>query len=70
MSSRHVQYRSFTLLVCLSILFASTAYAQKLVLTNDDGWATAQIRKQYQSLKAANYDVRTKLIALNFQHCI
>ncbi|EMD35165.1 hypothetical protein CERSUDRAFT_75455 [Gelatoporia subvermispora B] len=29
----------------------------KIVLTNDDGWAVAQIRAQYDALKAAGFDV-------------
>ena len=40
------------------MLAATLVAAQKLVLTNDDGWATAQIRKQYESLKTAEFDVR------------
>lgn len=31
---------------------------QKLVLTNDDGWAVAQIRAEYEALVWAGYDVR------------
>jgi len=48
---------SFSSIVGLSVLFATVAGAQKIVLTNDDGWAVAQIRDQYAGLKAANYDV-------------
>ncbi|TCD60817.1 hypothetical protein EIP91_009486 [Steccherinum ochraceum] len=39
------------------MLSASVSYSQKILLTNDDGWATAQIRDQYASLTAAQYDV-------------
>lgn len=35
----------------------TTAYAQKIVLTNDDGWAVAQIRAEYTALVAAGFDV-------------
>ena len=34
----------------------------KIVLTNDDGWAVAQIRAQNDALKAAGYDVRTGFV--------
>jgi 5'/3'-nucleotidase SurE len=33
----------------------STTKATNIVLTNDDGWATAQIRAQYEALKAAGF---------------
>ncbi len=32
--------------------------AHKILLTNDDGWAVAQIRAEYNALNAAGYDVR------------
>lgn len=32
--------------------------AQKIVLTNDDGWAVAQLRDEYNMLTAAGYQVR------------
>ena len=35
-----------------------TASAHKIILTNDDGWAVANIRAQYQQLNAAYHDVR------------
>ncbi|PSS30862.1 hypothetical protein PHLCEN_2v2589 [Hermanssonia centrifuga] len=31
--------------------------AHKILLTNDDGWAVAQIRAEYNALNAAGYDV-------------
>jgi hypothetical protein len=34
------------------------ATAQKIVLTNDDGWAVAQLREEYNELIAAGYEVR------------
>lgn len=51
----------FTNLTTISLLLIA-AYVQlssavKVVLTNDDGWATAQIRAQYEALTAAGYDV-------------
>ncbi|PFH50363.1 hypothetical protein AMATHDRAFT_4015 [Amanita thiersii Skay4041] len=37
----------------------------KIVLTNDDGWAVAQIRAEYDALKRAGYDVILSAPALN-----
>lgn len=33
----------------------------KVVLTNDDGWAVAQIRSDYDALRAAGFNVRPLL---------
>ncbi|KAF7974391.1 hypothetical protein HWV62_12226 [Athelia sp. TMB] len=42
----------------LSLLaLVTTVTATKIVLTNDDGWAVAQIRAQYTALKAVGYEV-------------
>ncbi|KAF5361400.1 hypothetical protein D9758_006251 [Tetrapyrgos nigripes] len=43
----------------LVVLASSTLFARSanIVLTNDDGWATAMIRAQYNSLKAAGHNV-------------
>ena len=46
-----------TLSVVLSLL-AKTVISQKIVLTNDDGWASANIRQQYTALQEAGYNVR------------
>ncbi|KAI0085587.1 sure-like protein [Irpex rosettiformis] len=43
--------------IALSALNATTHYPTKLVLTNDDGWAVAQIRAQNDALKTAGFDV-------------
>ncbi|KAK7029867.1 survival protein sure-like phosphatase/nucleotidase [Favolaschia claudopus] len=43
----------FAALVCL----VSAQSGKKIVLTNDDGWAVAQIRAQNDALKAAGYNV-------------
>lgn len=40
---------------------ALSAFCQKVVLTNDDGWATAQIRAQNNALKAAGFNVSSLL---------
>ncbi|PCH42997.1 sure-like protein [Wolfiporia cocos MD-104 SS10] len=41
----------------LVAVFCAYVYAENLVLTNDDGWADAQIRAQYFELTQAGYDV-------------
>ncbi|KAG6806796.1 hypothetical protein H0H92_010026, partial [Tricholoma furcatifolium] len=37
----------------------------KLVVTNDDGWAVAQIRSEFAALNAAGYDVVLSAPATN-----
>ena len=50
--------RRFIVLGYLLVAWASGTRAQtKVVLTNDDGWATANIRQQYTSLTEAGYNV-------------
>ena len=39
-------------------LLVKTVYAQNLILTNDDGWAVAQIRAQRDALVDAGFNVR------------
>ena len=34
-----------------------TPFRRKIVLTNDDGWAVANIRAQNDALRAAGFDV-------------
>ena len=48
-----------TLLILTSI---AVAYCQSIVLTNDDGWATAQIRAQDNALTAAGFNVSRKAV--------
>ncbi|KAF8875088.1 survival protein sure-like phosphatase/nucleotidase [Gymnopilus junonius] len=48
----------------LSILFA-LCNATKIVLTNDDGWAVAQIRAEYDALKAVGHEVILSAPAVN-----
>ena len=45
--------------VALSALLATTQLQSKarLLLTNDDGWAVAQIRAQHDALRIAGYPV-------------
>ncbi|TCD60669.1 hypothetical protein EIP91_009716 [Steccherinum ochraceum] len=46
----------FTSLIFLSVL-VSGVFSQNILLTNDDGWAVAQIRAQNDALKAAGFNV-------------
>lgn len=52
-------------LLSLAASFCSVAHAQigNLVISNDDGWATAQIRAQFEALIDAEYNVCTKLFS-------
>ncbi|KAH9856343.1 sure-like protein [Lenzites betulinus] len=54
--------RRFVLL--LSLLLSYTA-ATNIVITNDDGWATAQIRQQFDTLTSAGHNVVLSSPALN-----
>ncbi|KAI0789179.1 sure-like protein [Abortiporus biennis] len=51
--------KSVLTLLFLGVISAISAptSAPKVVLTNDDGWATAQIRAQYNALTAAGFNV-------------
>lgn len=42
--------------------FASGILSQRIVLTNDDGWAVAQIHAQNDALKAAGFDVSSLVL--------
>ncbi|PPQ94671.1 hypothetical protein CVT25_009432 [Psilocybe cyanescens] len=48
--------RYLSSLLVFSLIAACTAQ-KKVVLTNDDGWATAQIRAEYTALQAAGFNV-------------
>lgn len=51
--------RGFTLLrAAVTVSCVSVALGRNLLLTNDDGWAVAQIRAQYKELTDAGFDVR------------
>ena len=41
----------------LLLYAASAALSQNVILTNDDGWAVAQIRAQFDALNAAGFNV-------------
>jgi len=52
----------FAILAFIAACYASPflpfpSEPRKIVLTNDDGWAVAQIRAQYDALKTAGFDV-------------
>ncbi|KAI1782922.1 sure-like protein [Ganoderma leucocontextum] len=53
-----------SLAISLSLLSAYAA-ATKIVIANDDGWATAQIRQQFDTLTSAGHDVILSAPALN-----
>ena len=42
-------------------LFIKSVSAQNIFLTNDDGWAVAQIRAQRDALVDAGFNVRLRL---------
>lgn len=50
------------LLLASLLLSSSSVLAQKIVLANDDGWAIAQIRAQWEALHAANFDVSSTFL--------
>ncbi|KAI0370897.1 sure-like protein [Pilatotrama ljubarskyi] len=54
--NEQMQYHVSCLAV-LAIFAVVIAHAQKLILTNDDGWAVAQIRAQRDSLVDAGFNV-------------
>ncbi|KAJ8472946.1 hypothetical protein ONZ51_g8184 [Trametes cubensis] len=54
----HCNWKQITQAVFAALLAASSEIvAQKVLLTNDDGWAVAQIRAQYDSLVQEGYNV-------------
>ena len=44
------------------VFFTVEAQGARIVISNDGGWAVAQIRAQYDSLRNFDYDVRSQLI--------
>ena len=46
-----------TLLVALALCGSSVHAQNKILISNDDGWASANIRAQYAALRAAGYNV-------------
>ena len=59
-----MQLKTFLSTVISVVLLCGGTFAQKLVLTNDDGWAVAQIRAQRDALVDAGFDVRVFYLAL------
>jgi len=47
---------TFARILALTTLVVG-ATAQNIVLTNDDGWAVAQLRDEYNMLRTAGYQV-------------
>ena len=69
--SRHtsaVMFRPQVLVALVSLVasFCSVSHAQigNLVISNDDGWATAQIRAQFEALTDADYSVCTEFFSV------
>ncbi|KAF5329552.1 hypothetical protein D9619_009022 [Psilocybe cf. subviscida] len=53
-----------SVLLALSLV-SGTSAATRIVLTNDDGWAVAQLRAEYTALTAAGYSVLISAPAVN-----
>lgn len=54
---RRLTENMFRCILTLSLLLVTTASCKNIILTNDDGWAVAQIRAQNDALKAAGFNV-------------
>ncbi|KAH9916245.1 sure-like protein [Epithele typhae] len=50
-------WTSFLRGAALAVLISTAAAQTKVVLTNDDGWAVAQVRAQFDSLTSAGFNV-------------
>ena len=50
-------------LVLLAML-GTVGSAQRIAISNDDGWATAQVRAEFNALNAAGYDVHPSHVVL------
>ncbi len=50
--------------LALGLLSSNLAEAQNIILTNDDGWAVAQIRAQFNAISAAGYNVSIKIYVM------
>ena len=59
-------WASLATAISVALLYRG-AFAQNLVLTNDDGWAVAQIRAQRDALVDAGFDVRVFILVSIFQ---
>jgi len=47
------------------LLSAQPSFSAKILITNDDGWAVAQVRAQYDALVAAGHDVRSPILEIS-----
>ncbi|KAF5361467.1 hypothetical protein D9758_006249 [Tetrapyrgos nigripes] len=55
----------FPLTALSAVVLASSALAERIVLANDDGWAVAMIRAQYEELSEAGHNVVLSCPAIN-----
>ncbi|TFK37594.1 sure-like protein [Crucibulum laeve] len=55
---------TISLPIILTLALRAT-HALKIVLTNDDGWATAQVRAEFDALQAAGFQVLLSAPAIN-----
>ncbi|CAK5283298.1 unnamed protein product [Mycena citricolor] len=58
-------FRTLVLAALVSLALAAPSTKTKIVLTNDDGWAVANIRAQYDALTTAGYDVILSAPSIN-----
>ena len=49
----------YCFLALVTVVVGTAAFTEKVLVTNDDGWAVAMIRAQVDALNAAEYDVRS-----------
>ncbi|KAJ3557483.1 hypothetical protein NM688_g1447 [Phlebia brevispora] len=64
-SRNWLQLLTSVAVLLLAELTVTRSTAQKIVVTNDDGWAVAQIRLEYEQLQAAGYDATVSAPAEN-----
>ncbi|OBZ74914.1 Acid phosphatase [Grifola frondosa] len=55
----------FAAAIRAALVCATAAYATNIVISNDDGWATAQIRQQFDALASSGHNVVLSAPAFN-----
>ncbi|KAF4586203.1 hypothetical protein EYR38_010477 [Pleurotus pulmonarius] len=62
-----MKYSFFTALLCIGFGFVNgqSGSPNNVVITNDDGWATAQIRAQFEALEVAGFNLVLSCPAIN-----
>lgn len=62
-----MKYSLFPAFLCIGFGFVNgqTGRPNNIVVTNDDGWATAQIRAQFEALEAAGFNLVLSCPAIN-----